>query len=244
MYCSMVQPALTAVVLVAILASALQADPIPLAEWSTWGRWSTCSASCGGGSIHRIRSCSGEGCIGDDTEGKDCNTLACVVEDVPDGCVDQDIVTYYGEDYTCAEMLDKKGSYYCKAGHWFDMANKCCETCRKLDMTGECKYGDLSTIVRLGTATTCRKQLALGGDRYCAPDHYFEMTKKCCGTCQGVDLTVQCPIGSEPATVIKNGEEITCADLLTLKGPRYCAKGHYFRMAWKCCETCAEHTTH
>ena len=52
--------------------------------WSSWGTWSSCSATCGGGQHERTRSCSnptpsngGNECSGNSIQSDDCNTHAC-----------------------------------------------------------------------------------------------------------------------------------------------------------------------
>ena len=52
--------------------------------WSTWGKWSTCSASCGQGLTHRRRTCTnprpsynGNYCFGDPTEYAMCLVKKC-----------------------------------------------------------------------------------------------------------------------------------------------------------------------
>ena len=46
--------------------------------WSSWGPWSTCTKSCGGGRSERQRSCAGgSGCSGDGTQTKLCNSNTC-----------------------------------------------------------------------------------------------------------------------------------------------------------------------
>jgi len=49
--------------------------------WSSWGSWSSCSKSCGGGRSERQRSCSGgSGCTGDGTETRLCSSNTCPAE--------------------------------------------------------------------------------------------------------------------------------------------------------------------
>lgn len=52
--------------------------------WSGWGGWSSCSASCGGGTQTRTRSCNnppptngGADCSGPNSESQSCNTQSC-----------------------------------------------------------------------------------------------------------------------------------------------------------------------
>ncbi|KAK3602536.1 hypothetical protein CHS0354_003788, partial [Potamilus streckersoni] len=54
--------------------------------WTTWGAWTNCSASCGKGIHHRIRTCTspspdngGKYCDGDPTEYTECQTESCEV---------------------------------------------------------------------------------------------------------------------------------------------------------------------
>ncbi|XP_078573545.1 SCO-spondin-like isoform X3 [Branchiostoma floridae x Branchiostoma japonicum] len=52
-------------------------------QWSSWGSWSSCSASCGSGTQTRTRSiavpvsCAGRACVGGTTESKSCNGGCC-----------------------------------------------------------------------------------------------------------------------------------------------------------------------
>ncbi|XP_065682759.1 SCO-spondin isoform X3 [Hydra vulgaris] len=56
--------------------------------WSTWGAWSTCSASCDAGIIQRSRACSVPYPIGagDDCTGNTTQTLPCKLFDCPKSC--------------------------------------------------------------------------------------------------------------------------------------------------------------
>ncbi|CAJ0595892.1 unnamed protein product [Cylicocyclus nassatus] len=54
--------------------------PPPQPQWSEWGPWSGCSASCGGGVSHRVRLCKdpcNTCCVGVATESSTCNTQPC-----------------------------------------------------------------------------------------------------------------------------------------------------------------------
>ncbi|VDK52412.1 unnamed protein product, partial [Cylicostephanus goldi] len=49
-------------------------------QWSNWGPWSSCSASCGGGVSYRVRLCKdpcNTCCVGVATESSTCNTQPC-----------------------------------------------------------------------------------------------------------------------------------------------------------------------
>ena len=53
-------------------------------NWANWGRWSSCSKSCGGGSMTRSRTCSnpapkngGRNCAGFKTQSTACNKSPC-----------------------------------------------------------------------------------------------------------------------------------------------------------------------
>ncbi|CAG5105606.1 Oidioi.mRNA.OKI2018_I69.chr1.g2281.t1.cds [Oikopleura dioica] len=50
--------------------------PVP-SSWKSWSNWSPCSASCGGGSRSRSRSCSGNSCSGKGVDSESCNTFEC-----------------------------------------------------------------------------------------------------------------------------------------------------------------------
>ena len=56
-------------------------------EWTNFGEWSKCSATCGGGTRTRTRFCTnpvpahgGADCQGEGTESQDCNTEKCPVD--------------------------------------------------------------------------------------------------------------------------------------------------------------------
>ncbi|VDN28474.1 unnamed protein product [Cylicostephanus goldi] len=54
--------------------------PPPQPQWSNWGPWSSCSASCGGGVSYRVRLCKdpcNTCCVGVATESSTCNTQPC-----------------------------------------------------------------------------------------------------------------------------------------------------------------------
>ena len=53
-------------------------------QWSEWGKYSTCSKSCGTGSETKTRTCTnpapsaeGNPCLGSSSESRNCNTLDC-----------------------------------------------------------------------------------------------------------------------------------------------------------------------
>jgi hypothetical protein len=53
-------------------------------KWSVWTDWSPCPVTCGGGTIHRMRTCDspppgpyGLNCTGTSDESMDCNLDAC-----------------------------------------------------------------------------------------------------------------------------------------------------------------------
>ncbi|CAD6191168.1 unnamed protein product [Caenorhabditis auriculariae] len=56
-------------------------DPQPTPEWNAWGAWSSCSASCGGGSMTRTRVCNNGcsvcQCVGSSSETQVCNSQPC-----------------------------------------------------------------------------------------------------------------------------------------------------------------------
>ena len=52
-------------------------------SWSSYGAWSSCSVTCGGGTKTRTRTCEGrenggDDCRGDSGERRSCNTQACL----------------------------------------------------------------------------------------------------------------------------------------------------------------------
>ena len=50
----------------------------PLASWSSWGAWSSCSRSCNGGTQTRRRSCvGGASCPGTNIQTANCNAQSC-----------------------------------------------------------------------------------------------------------------------------------------------------------------------
>ena len=66
------------------MASSALASVTVDGAWCSWGEWSECDASCGGGHRTRTRSCTnpepkcgGDPCPGDDYDIEECNTEAC-----------------------------------------------------------------------------------------------------------------------------------------------------------------------
>ncbi|XP_013411295.1 uncharacterized protein LOC106174328 isoform X9 [Lingula anatina] len=65
-----------------------QTQPCPIdGNWGSWGNWSLCDATCGGGNRIRTRSCdnpapdnNGTFCIGSATENESCNNASCPVD--------------------------------------------------------------------------------------------------------------------------------------------------------------------
>merc|ERR1712038_437006 len=56
--------------------------PSPNGEWSSWGSWSSCTTTCGGGVQTRSRTCQGgSGCSGNNSQSRSCNSLPCPVPD-------------------------------------------------------------------------------------------------------------------------------------------------------------------
>ncbi|XP_060071250.1 uncharacterized protein LOC132551155 [Ylistrum balloti] len=63
-------------------------SPCPIdGEWATWGSWSACTVTCGGGISTRTRTCTnpapqynGADCPGSDTTTMDCNTQVCIID--------------------------------------------------------------------------------------------------------------------------------------------------------------------
>ena len=45
--------------------------------WNSWGQFDECTRPCLGGQQTRSRTCPGEGCQGDQSQTRDCNTLDC-----------------------------------------------------------------------------------------------------------------------------------------------------------------------
>jgi len=127
--------------------------------WSDWSDWDKCSASCGGGSTKRTRTCTnpepqngGKNCEGDDVESDVCGTGECeLCQDNPfakceaaeGSCEDESVkrncpVTCGACDY-CVDMI---GEYACKRAmgknNFCDttMAYKCRKSCEKCDASG------------------------------------------------------------------------------------------------------------
>lgn len=67
--------------------------PTPIdGGWTTWSAWGTCSATCGGGTQTRTRTCTnpapangGANCVGSTTETQACNTQTCIVTPIDGG---------------------------------------------------------------------------------------------------------------------------------------------------------------
>jgi len=56
--------------------------PSPNGQWSSWGSWSPCTVSCGGGVQARTRSCQGgSNCAGQSSQSRSCNSLVCPTPD-------------------------------------------------------------------------------------------------------------------------------------------------------------------
>nr|XP_022334878.1 A disintegrin and metalloproteinase with thrombospondin motifs adt-2-like [Crassostrea virginica] len=49
----------------------------PIGMWSSWGMFSSCDKTCGGGVQIRHRVCSGGSCVGDSLESASCNSNQC-----------------------------------------------------------------------------------------------------------------------------------------------------------------------
>lgn len=72
--------------------------------WSDFGDWSECSASCGGGTQERTRSCNnpspangGADCVGEAEESQECNTDPCAANSLKVACDDATTVYVDGE---------------------------------------------------------------------------------------------------------------------------------------------------
>ena len=52
--------------------------------FSVWSSWDTCTQTCGGGTLSRSRTCDdpGNGCDGNTTDVRDCNTQECPGNDL------------------------------------------------------------------------------------------------------------------------------------------------------------------
>ncbi|XP_060594093.1 thrombospondin-1-like isoform X2 [Ruditapes philippinarum] len=85
--------------------------------WSSWGTWTTCSATCDGGLRSRFRNCSnpspslhGQYCAGPATEVDDCNQKQCVIVFLAHGVTDT--TPRSGQDLVFPTVLFNEGGAY------------------------------------------------------------------------------------------------------------------------------------
>ncbi|XP_015268441.1 PREDICTED: SCO-spondin [Gekko japonicus] len=72
--------------------------------WSTWGPWSPCTVSCGGGEQVRSHRCRQPECHGLATQSKTCNTQVCLEAGCPVGRLYRECLKEEGCPYSCAHL--------------------------------------------------------------------------------------------------------------------------------------------
>uniref|UniRef100_UPI00398F579E ADAMTS-like protein 5 isoform X2 n=1 Tax=Pristiophorus japonicus TaxID=55135 RepID=UPI00398F579E len=127
-------------------------------EWSTWGSWSACSSTCGGGASFRSRRClrfaNTEGCPGDQRQYRVCNLLDC-----PPGSIDfrkiqcslynnkplqgnmrsHQWLPFYGAPNQCdLNCLAKGKNFYYMFGRVLD-GTKCSPDSSDMCISGQCQ---------------------------------------------------------------------------------------------------------
>ncbi|XP_078600551.1 properdin-like [Branchiostoma floridae x Branchiostoma japonicum] len=152
-------------------------------QWSSWGSWSSCSASCGSGTQTRTRSiavsasCAGRACVGGTRESKSCYGGCC-----PRNCLWHNWSTWSACTTSCGNSGTRsrtrsKTAEYCGGsqcsgdGDQVEACNRgCCpENCRWLSWGswGACTHQCGNTGTRQRTRTT---EAATCGGRECTGD--------------------------------------------------------------------------
>ena len=92
-----------------------EAGPAIDGQWSDWDAWSSCSATCDGGTQQSVRRCDdpaaqngGSECVGDSSESRDCSQWDC--PGIRYGVLG---IVYANNLYTC-NCINPEGDQYVK----------------------------------------------------------------------------------------------------------------------------------
>ncbi|XP_013406579.1 A disintegrin and metalloproteinase with thrombospondin motifs 3 [Lingula anatina] len=150
-------------------------------SWGPWGGWSTCTRTCGGGTLSRDRACEGgSSCLGVSSETQECNTNECQVSTVDGNWSDWG--TWSACSVTCGSG-QRTRTKTCNNPAPSNGGSWCCHN-------GQCLYNSLRST------GSCNAGSCGGGTSSCTTDAYSWcpsyaaycsslefLQENCCATC-------------------------------------------------------------